>query len=78
MGIFGIGLYEKLLALIDKALDTDCRMAVFAGFSRFEAFFVRFQVSCFTDGGGVFQSGRDYWHNQDHSACLIHLGNSVF
>jgi hypothetical protein len=26
----------------------------------------RLQHSCFTDGGGVLQSGRDYWHNQDH------------
>ncbi len=41
-------------------------MAVFAGFSPgFEAFFVRFHVSCFPDGGGVLQSGRDYYSNHD-------------
>jgi hypothetical protein len=27
---------------------------------------VRFHVSCFPDGGGVVQRGRDYLPNQDH------------
>jgi len=29
-------------------------------------FLSRLQHSCFTDGGGVLQTGRDYWSNHDH------------
>jgi len=33
----------------------------------------RLQHSCFTDGGGVLQSGRDYQCNQDHRSQKSHL-----
>jgi hypothetical protein len=34
------------------------------------------QHSCFTDGGGALQSGRDYGHNQDHILYSDHRENS--
>ena len=38
-----------------------------------ETLFVRFHGSCFPDGGGVVESGRDYEHNHDQIEYSVAL-----